>query len=370
MARLLANLLVTPLVGLLVTPLVFMSALAVLVSSTLAAFILSIADYLLQLTFTLLGFFSTVPFALVKLSGFTTTAVALSAVTALLMIVPMSPGLRAISFILTLPLFFPQFGRLQHGDYRVTFLDVGQGTSVVVRTASHTLIYDTGDQFSKRFSAADAVLIPYLRSSAITTVDRLIVSHADRDHSGGADEVLDELNVASLMLSSPLPQRPDAPHDVCRTGDSWEWDAVRFTILHPDSGMVGSDNDRSCVLRISTAGGVHTLLPGDIEAYAEGRLLRSGELQSVMILLSPHHGSATSSGSQFIAALQPQYVVHSTGFKNRFDFPREEVTARYRSEGARQFNTAESGAIDFWVSDGSVAVSQYRVASRRWWHRQ
>jgi len=365
-----ANLLVTPLVGLLVTPLVFLSALSVLVSLPLATFILGIADYFLQLTFTLLEIFSTVPFALVKLSGFTTTAVTLSVVTALLMIVPVTPGLRAISLLLTLPLFFPQLGQLQHGDYQVTFLDVGQGTSVVVRTASHTLIYDTGDQFSQRFSAADAVLIPYLRSVAITTVDRLIVSHADRDHSGGADEVLDEFKVSALMLSSPLPQRPEVPYDVCESGESWEWDAVRFSILHPDSGMIGSDNDRSCVLRISTDGGVHTLLPGDIEAYAEGRLLRSGELQSVKILLSPHHGSATSSGRQFIAALQPEYVVHSTGFKNRFDFPREEVTARYQSSGARQFNTAESGAIDFLVSGASVAVSEYRVVSRRWWHRQ
>ena len=136
-----ANLLVTPLVGLLVTPLVFLSALSVLVSLPLATIILGIADYFLQLTFTLLEIFSTVPFALVKLSGFTTTAVTLSVITALLMIVPVTPGLRAISLLLTLPLFFPQFGGLQHGDYQVTFLDVGQGTSVVVRTANHTLIY-------------------------------------------------------------------------------------------------------------------------------------------------------------------------------------------------------------------------------------
>ena len=366
----LANLLVTPLVGMLVTPLVFLSAMAVLVSIPLATFVLFIADWLLQLTFTLLGFFSTVPYALVKLSGATSVAVAFAAITALLMIVPVAHGVRAISLILTLPLFFPQPGHLPQGSYRVTFLDVGQGTSVVVRTAGHTLVYDTGDQFSSRFSAADAVLIPWLRSKAISTVDTLIVSHADRDHSGGADEVLDEFNVAKLMLSSPLPQRPEAAHVKCRAGDTWQRDNVRFSILHPDERMAGSENDRSCVLRISTPGGIDTLLTGDIERYAEGMLLRRGELQTVAILLSPHHGSATSSGSDFITALQPQFVVHSTGYKNRFDFPREEVTARYQSSGARQFNTAESGAIDFLVSDAGVKFSRYRVAARRWWHRQ
>ncbi len=365
-----ANLLVTPLVGLLVTPLVFLSAIFVLVSLPLATFTLVIADKLLQLTFTLLGFFTTVPFALVKLSGFTPTALFLAATAALLMVVPITSGLRAIALVLILPLLFPQTDRVPTGAYQVTFLDVGQGTSVVVRTTNHILIYDTGDQFSARFSAADAVVIPFLRSYAISTIDKLIVSHADRDHSGGADEVLDELRVTSLVLSSPLPQRPEAPHVVCASGNSWEWDSVGFSILHPHVGMVGSENDRSCVLRISTPGGVDTLLPGDIESYGEGRLLSSGELQSVEILLSPHHGSATSSGKQFIAALQPEFVVHSTGFKNRFDFPREEVTARYQSSGARQFNTSESGAIDFLVSDSAVSVSEYRISARRWWHRQ
>ena len=182
--------------------------------------------------------------------------------------------------------------------------------------------------------------------------------------------MLDEFDVGTLMMSSPLPQRPDAPHVICKAGDSWEWDTVRFSVLHPDARMVGSENDRSCVLRISTPGGVDTLLPGDIETYGEGRLLRSGELQSTEILLSPHHGSATSSGQQFIAALQPKFVVHSAGFKNRFDFPRDEVTARYQSSGTRQFNTSDSGAINFQVSDSSVEFSQYRVTSRRWWHRQ
>ncbi len=365
----LANLLVTPLVGLLVTPLVFLAAVTVLVSMQLATFILFIADQLLQLTFALLSFFSSVPYALVKLSGFTHLSVMLVVATALLMIVPVTSGLRIVSLVLTLPLFFPQTNHLPEGVYNITFLDVGQGTAVVVRTARHTLIYDTGDQFSKRFSAADAVLLPFLRSHALSTIDKLIVSHADRDHSGGADEVLDEFNVKTLVMSSPLPQRPNAPYVACVAGDRWEWDGVGFAILHPDVGMVGSENDRSCVLRISTPGGVHTLLSGDIETYGEGLLLRRGELEPVEILLSPHHGSTTSSGRQFIAALQPEYVVHSAGFKNRFDFPREEVTVRYQSSGARQFNTSDSGAIDFRVSDSGVAISQYRKTAGRWWHR-
>jgi len=366
----LANLFVTPLVGMLVTPLVFLSAMAVLVSTSLAGAILIVVDLLLQLTFYLLGIFSSLPYALVKLSGVSSVAVVLCAVAAFMMIVPVSAGLRVIAVVLIVPLLFPGTGKIPQGTYRVVFLDVGQGTSVVVRTSNHTLIYDTGDQFSRNFSVADAVLIPFLRSMGVSTIDTLVVSHADRDHSGGADEVLDEFIVDRLMLSSPLPQRPDASHVMCKRGDSWAWDNVSFAILHPQANPAGSENDRSCVLRISTAGGVRTLLPGDIETYGEGMLLRSGALQQVEILLSPHHGSATSSGAQFINELQPKFVIHSTGFKNRFKFPKSDVTDRYRAANARQLNTAHSGAIEFKVSDSGVQVSEYRKTNKRWWHRQ
>jgi len=157
---------------------------------------------------------------------------------------------------------------------------------------------------------------------------------------------------------------------MCKRGDSWEWDSVNFAILHPQPNPVGSENDRSCVLRISTSGGVSTLLPGDIETYGEGMLLRSGALQQVEILLSPHHGRATSSGVKFINALQPAFVIHSTGFKNRFKFPKSDVTDRYHSANAKQLNTAHSGAIEFEVSDTRVQVSEYRKTNKRWWHRQ
>ena len=77
----------------------------------------------------------------------------------------------------------------------MTFLDVGQGSAVIVRTASRVLAYDTGAQFSAAFSAADAVIIPYLRWHRIDTLDALVVSHSDNDHSGGC-----------LLYTSPSPR--------------------------------------------------------------------------------------------------------------------------------------------------------------------
>lgn len=365
-----ANLLVTPLVGMLVTPLVFLSALLVFLSESMAATVLVVADFLLQFAFSLLAYLSGLPFALVKLAGLSSSVLVLASCSAVLMLVPLSNSLRLLSWFMLLPLVFASAKRnLDAGAYEVIFLDVGQGTSVVVLTARHTLVYDTGDQFSTRFNAADAVIVPYLHSRSISSIDRLVVSHADRDHAGGADDLLQSLQVSSLMMSDRLPQLPDEPYVRCSAGDSWVWDEVSFVILHPQLEAAGSKNDRSCVLSITSAGGT-TLLPGDIEASGEYQLLQSGLLQPADIMLSPHHGSATSSGSGFINAVQPEYVIHSTGYKNRFGFPKQEVTRRYSAIGAAQFNTAETGAIEFLVSDAGIEVSQYREQSRRWWHRR
>lgn len=366
----LANLVVTPLIGMIVTPLVFIAALLVFVSMPLASALLFVVDILLRASFSLLDYLAGLPLALIKISGVSSIAIIFFTGTAVLMLIPLTRSVRSISFILLLPLLFPKSTPdLAAGEYKVTVLDVGQGLSVVVTTASHTLVYDTGDQFSSRFSAADAVLLPYLRHESITTIDRLIVSHADRDHSGGADEVLAEMQVALLMLSDKLSNIPGTPYRQCLAGDSWIWDQVTFTILHPQLNATGSGNDRSCVLMIATPDGVRTLLPGDIESAAERQLLAAGTLEPVAVLLSPHHGSATSSGDAFLDVLQPEYALHSAGYKNRFGFPRPEVTARYESMGVQQFTTAASGAIEVQVSDSGIQLSEYRLTAKRWWHR-
>ena len=156
----------------------------------------------------------------------------------------------------------------------------------------------------------------------------------------------------------------------CEKGQQWAWDDVEFEILHPSTDTVGSENDRSCVLQISTPDGLRTLLTGDIEAQGEQQLLSSRLLHPVVVLLAPHHGSNTSSGKAFVDRLQPKNVIFTTGFGNRYGFPKAKVTSRYQVAGARQFNTADSGAIEFLVSDGQAVVGrEYRSVYARWWHR-
>ncbi len=366
-----ANLIITPVIGMLVTPLVFIAALLTLINVSVASLVLSIADLLLRQSFSLLEILADLPFALIKISGYQGIALLMVVVASCMVLLPLSRSIRSIAFLLILPLLQPlNSSELQHGEYRVVFLDVGQGTSVVVKTARHVLVYDTGDQFSQTFNAADAVIIPYLRSVSVTHLHKLVVSHADRDHSGGADELLDALTVEELMLSSPLPQRPEHPYRQCVAGDSWNWDGVSFEVLHPSRNSTGSENNRSCVLLVSSADDTATLLPGDIESPAERQLLANQALRKVSILMSPHHGSASSSTNALLHVLKPDYVVHSAGYKNRFDFPRTEVVERYQVINAKQYTTASTGALEFTVTDAGVQISGYRNLARRWWHRQ
>jgi len=365
-----SNLIVTPVVAMLVTPLIFFASLVALFSVPLSAMILLIANYLLEFSISVLVFLSSWPWALIKVGGFGYVGLLLSAFASVILLIPVRIYTIVICLVLVLPLFFPRTGKLDDQSYAVTFLDVGQGTSVVVRTRNHVLVYDAGDQFSKTFSAADAVIIPYLQSLHINSIDMLIVSHADRDHSGGADELLAKMQVPQLVSSAPLPQSIGTPFVRCQRGMQWSWDGIEFSFLHPREQSGGSTNDMSCVLKVSNKSGIDTLLPGDIETFGERSLALNEAFKSIEILNSPHHGSLTSSSVNFINRAEADYVVHSVGYQNRFGFPKDEVVQRYAASGARQYQTDLSGAVEFIISGTGIEVSEYREQGRRWWHRK
>ena len=246
---------------------------------------------------------------------------------------------RWLGALLWLPLVWPLVPRPAGGEVWVTVLEVGQGLAVVAETAGHVLVYDTGPRFSPRFDAGRDIVAAYLRHRGWRHLDRVVVSHADRDHSGG---------LAGLRRQFPAPVWSSAATlaDVpCRRGQTWRWDGVRFEMLWPAAGAGLSGNDRSCVLRIETAAGA-VLLPGDLERPGEAALLAraAGRLRA-RVLVAPHHGSRTSSSPAFLRAVAPEYVLVSSGHRNRFGFPHPQVVARYRRLGATVLNTATAGAI-------------------------
>jgi competence protein ComEC len=187
-----------------------------------------------------------------------------------------------------------------------------------------------------------------------------VVSHGDNDHAGGARAVARRFQPTTV-------ERSDAPGGpTCRAGDSWEWDAVRFEYLHPPSDFPYLGNESSCVLRIE-AGGRAALLPGDIPELIESRLVRAGALRAD-VLVAPHHGSKGSSSAPFLSAAAPGVVLVSAGYRSRFGHPHPDALARYAAQGAKAWNTADSGMLRVRVSARGVeGPDALRALRPRYW---
>jgi len=279
---------------------------------------------------------------------------------------------RWLGLVALLPLFFVPPERPEVGAARVVTLDVGQGLAVHVQTAAHDLLFDTGPAFSADANSGNRIIVPYLRAAGVRRLDGMVVSHADRDHSGGALSVTEELPVGWLLSSLPgdheISTLPLAQRR-CRDGETWDWDGVRFELLHPatpDYERFRKSNDLSCVLRI-TAAGRSLLLTSDIEARAEAALLARGrERLAAEVLLVPHHGSRTSSTPEFVAAVGAQEAIFPVGYRNRFGHPKAEVVARY--EGVRQWRSDRDGAVSVQLGRGGINIEAERATRRRYWH--
>jgi competence protein ComEC len=254
----------------------------------------------------------------------------------------------------------------------VTVLDVGQGLSIHVQTATHDLLFDAGPAFSADADSGNRIIAPYLRAMGVRDLDALVISHADKDHEGGAASVLAALPVkilkSSLLFEHPLSALP-VPQEACRHGDNWTWDGVRFDMLHPGAEPLSrKTNDLSCVLRIS-AGGRAMLLTSDIEAVSEMALLAAqpaGLAAEVMTV--PHHGSKTSSTPGFIAAVAAKDVIFPVGYRNRFGHPKDDVVERYVQSGARLHRTDVDGAVTVALGSADPGFRHERAARIRYWH--
>jgi competence protein ComEC len=256
------------------------------------------------------------------------------------------PG-RALGPMLLLGLLSGSTPAVPVDGLRIMVLDVGQGLAVLVQTASHVLLYDAGPLF-RNGDAGQRVVVPVLQSLGIRQLDRMVISHADADHRGGALSVLERYPQVHIAGAAP----EGGSSEPCSAGQAWDWDGVHFEILHPVPDRVPmSDNNASCVLLIDAAG-LRILLPGDIEGEAERALVARGLKGPVDLLLAPHHGSRTSSSPVFVAATAARRVVFSAGHANRWHFPVADVVSRWRTAGACLFSTAEEGALQFELSSG------------------
>jgi competence protein ComEC len=276
---------------------------------------------------------------------------------------------RGLGVPLLLPVLLWQAPRPPAGEFELLAADVGQGNAVLVRTATHALLYDAGPAYGLESDAGQRVLVPLLRAFD-ERLDLLVLSHRDADHTGGAATVLRAQPQAGLLSSledghALLALRPAAR---CHAGQGWDWDGVRFEVLHPrpaDYGPRAKPNALSCVLRVAN-GHTQALLVGDVERPQELRLATAPALLRADLLLVPHHGSRTSSSEAFLDAVHPAVALVQSGYRNRFGHPAPDVMDRYRARGIAVFGSPHCGAAS-WSSAAPRTVRCQRAQSPRYW---
>jgi competence protein ComEC len=287
------------------------------------------------------------------------------------LLLPWPWRLRALAMFLVAPMLIPPVLRPEQGQFEVLAVDVGQGTAVLVRTRRHLLVFDAGPQYSLDSDAGRRVLVPLLHARGEQRIDRLVLSHRDADHVGGASALLQAFPVTDMLssLENGHPLLAKAAQNIrCDQGQTWQWDGVQFDVLHPiatDYVPSTKSNALSCVLKVSTEQG-SLLLTGDIERAQEARLVASQAPLQSDVLVVPHHGSKTSSTADFLDAVQPKVAIIQAGYLNRYGHPVAQVLERMHSRQIKVYQSTACGAWH-WRSGEALNGRCWRQQAGKYW---
>lgn len=367
-----ANLLVVPMVGIiLVTG--FMSGLVGLVFPGIGAILLKIPGALLVLVEFIITLTHKLPISVATVPSLPLWSY-LAYFIALAIIfwpIPRFSGKpkAAAAILLLIMAATPVF--LEKGTLEVTFIDVGQGDSIFVRSPKgNTVLIDAGGTprfFAGDYDTGSDVVMPFLYSRGTDSIDVVVVSHFDDDHAGGLVSILENIKVGLLVyghksdtpLYSELMEAAGANNvnvlSVGR-GDEFCLDDVVFEVLGPDKNRVSeSENDNSVILRLSYKG-ISFLFTGDLEAQGEAELISAYNDVRTFVLKVGHHGSSTSTSKEFLSRTSPAFGVISVGAQNVYGHPTSEVLERLFDNGVRVLRTDQKGGITFKIRGKDVKI--------------
>ncbi len=253
------------------------------------------------------------------------------------------------------------------GSLQLTVLDVGQGSAYLIKKNDRVLVYDLGPRYSGG-SATRSVLIPYLQNQGISKIDLLVISHADSDHAGDIRALKSQFEIGRIFVGEPVRylDQTQSCHHVSR----WNWSGTEFRFLTVANQASETGNNASCVLQVSHHG-FQALLTGDIEKKIERQLVSeyAKQLKSELVLV-PHHGSRSSSTRDFVTHVDPEWVINSSGYLNRYRFPADSVKLRWTQNNARFLDTATHGSIEFIIDAAGNLAGQrtFHDNQKKYWH--
>lgn len=239
-------------------------------------------------------------------------------------------------------------------------IDVGQGTALVIKSGGAVMLYDTGGESFTGRPVIERGFVRWLRQNGISTIDQLIVSHADSDHAGGLAEITKYFDIKSHF---GFGGESCVPGKEIAMGQD-----VHIQFLSGTGKRLDGSNDDSCVV-VLTIFESHILLPGDISRTVELDLLAFQQTPvPVALLIAAHHGSSTSSGAHFIDQVAPSRVVFTTEFGHQFGHPHSVVSDRFRRRGVQVWDTGIQAGIDFeFLPNTRLSVTPMRNSFTPYW---
>jgi competence protein ComEC len=253
---------------------------------------------------------------------------------------------------------------------RVTFLDVGQGDSMLVEFPGRKkMLVDGGGTPDSSFDIGERVVSPFLWRRGIKQLDYLVLTHAHPDHLNGLSAVAKNFRIAEFWEAFS-PEKSPSYEELIKNLSSFsrrrrvfrgfrhQEGPVTIDALHPEESTPLTrkvDNEDSLVLKL-TADGISFLLAADIGRASERALLDNQLVVRAQVLKSPHHGSRTSSSAAFLAAVEPRIVVITAGYKNSYGVPHPEILDRYKASGLLIFQTGRDGAVEVTVQTPGLRI--------------
>ena len=257
----------------------------------------------------------------------------------------------------------------ENADAEVDFIDVGQGDTTLVCSDGKYMLIDTGDRDGEN------TLINHLKERGVKKLDYLVLTHPHADHIGEAAEIVEGFKIGKIIM-------PRVPDDLTPTSSVYEdlLDAAANKGLkiraarnesfelgeisvqtYATEGEYSNLNDYSVVLRL-THGENSFLITGDCEKQEESELLERGCDVSADVLKVGHHGSDTSSTSQWLKEVGAQYAVISCGADNKYGHPDEETYSRICKYVKNVYVTAEDGSLAFESDGKGLTVKLFDTA--------
>jgi DNA internalization-related competence protein ComEC/Rec2 len=251
-------------------------------------------------------------------------------------------------FVLILAVFY----------FFVSFLDVGQGDSILVRSEANAILIDGGEHRNRN------VVLYYLREAGVERLDYVVATHPHSDHIGGLITILRDFEVGALIMpeitnntvtfENFLEAIENNEVDVIfpGPGDRMQAGIINMTVISPPA-VQGETNNSSVVLRMEH-GETAFIFTGDAEIPAERWMTANIQSLHADVLKIGHHGSRTSTSEEFLSAVNPAYAVISVAASNQYNHPHDEILARIEAHGAEILRTDQLGTIRMITNGQSI----------------